>query len=102
MPSDQQAKVEGIKAQMEKATQHRGKDAPAPMAAPTDANSSPAAELQKMSNQEKVAPALSPTSEQLGTPPSGEKAPAKDGQSKPQEKSQETPKPTPRPPSWER
>ncbi len=61
MPPDQQAKVEAIKARLEKATQHINKDANTPSsAAPSDGNRE--AVRQNQTAQDKTAPALSPTS----------------------------------------
>ena len=97
MPPDQQAKVEAIKASLEKATQHIDKSAHAPSSAPADGTGGREAARQNMTGHDKAAPALSPTSAQAAKPPS-EKLPGK-APDKPQERPQTVPRPRP---SWER
>jgi hypothetical protein len=104
MPPDQQAKVDKIKATLEKATRHIEGNVQSTPAAVPDVNGGREAVRQNMTAQDKVAPALSPTSAQHG----------KTAQEKPPIPSQEPPtkspdnprhgQPTlPRPrPSWER
>jgi len=105
MPPDQQAKVEGIKASLQKATQHIDKSAHSPSAAPADGNGSREAMRQNMTGQDKTAPALSPTSAQSGTtaekntPGQLNETPAKTQEKAPGRAQQTVPRPKP---SWER
>jgi hypothetical protein len=99
MPPDQKERMDEIKSRMEKSTQHI--DRQAPSSAPVDNGGGPEAMRQKAASQDKSAPALSPTSEQKGTPqkdaPSSE--PAKQPESSPSQRPQTLPR---RQPSWER
>ena len=102
---EHQARVETIKTELQKSTQHQEKTAPAPAPAPEDATASPQPMQQKMMSQDKAAPDLSPTSAQKGTKAMDQEAPAASGQgqSKTQEKSADQAKTIARrPPSWER
>ena len=104
MPAGQQAKVDKIKATLERATRHIDRNGQTHSPTQVEANDSREAVRQNMTAQDKVAPALSPTSAQHG----------KTAQEKPSTLSQEPPaktpeKPRPGPqtlprprPSWER
>jgi hypothetical protein len=83
MPPAQRARMDAIKAELQKASQHI--DGQAKAQPKMDTGGSREALRQNMTGQDKTAPALSPTSAQAGKPET-EKTPAK-----------ETPKPTPRP-----
>jgi hypothetical protein len=102
MPPDQQAKVEQIKAKLQSATQHLGQDASSTSPAPADSTSSPQPMAQKMTNQDKAAPALSPTSAQAGISPSQENAPSQETPAKTQEPSGRQQTMARTTPSWER
>ena len=105
MPPQQQAKVEEVKAQLQKATQHLDQQAPANAPAPADATASPQPMRQNMMAQDKAAPAQSPTSAQLGQTANDKcpSAPSREGQSRTQESSQQRAKTMARTtPSWER
>ena len=102
---EHQQRVETIKAEMQKLTQHQEKGAPSSTLAPADTTASPQPMQQKMMSQDKPAPDLSPTSAQQGTKAMEQDAPAApdQGQSKAQEESAEQAKTIARrPPSWER
>jgi hypothetical protein len=104
MPADQQAKVEATKQRLESATRHVS---PAESQAPIPADNSGSREAmrQNMTGQEKVAPALSPTSAQVGkTSEKGVPAPSEERGAKGPEKPSQRPQQTlpRRPPSWER
>ena len=98
MPPEQQAKVEEIKARLQKATQHIDKSPAAPAPAPADGADSREAMRQKMTGQEKAAPALSPTSAQAGQPASETHSPSPTRQTV----TKAPPTVPRRPPSWER
>ena len=101
MPPDQQAKVDKIKAALEKATRHIDSSAHVHAAAPVDGNGSREATRQNMTGQEKTAPALSPTSTQTGQPAT-EKTPSKQATTtKAEERGRAQSMPRTRP-SWER
>jgi hypothetical protein len=106
MPPDQQAKVETIKATLEKATQHADKSAQSPSPTPADDTGSREALRQNMTGQDKAVPALSPTSAQAGQPATEKNTPGPSNETpaKTQEKQSGPVPPTlPRPrPSWER
>lgn len=104
MPPEQQAKVAEISGKLQQATQHMGQ-AEAPSSAPQDGTTSPQPMAQKMTSQDKAAPALSPTSMQAGTRSTEQEAPASsEATSKSETKSaQQTQKTMARTsPSWER
>jgi hypothetical protein len=95
MPENQISKAREIGARLDAATRHLSQSAPSPSAAPADGATSPEPSRQNMMNQDKAAPALSPTSMQTG----------KTAPEKPLEKTPEKSRPEtlPRPrPSWER
>jgi hypothetical protein len=105
IPADKQVRVDAVRAELQKSTQHQEKAAPTPAPAPADATASPQPMQQKMMSQDKPAPDLSPTSAQKGTKAMDQEAPATSGQgqSKTQEKSADQAKTIARrPPSWER
>jgi hypothetical protein len=98
MPADQQAKAAEIGARLQQATRHLEPEAPS--SSPIGGNTSqPMA--QKALNQDKVAPMLSPTTEQVGT--RATEAPS-EVKSHSQDQSAQRPTQTVarRPPSWER
>ena len=103
---DQQAKVKEAQTLYRQGTQEVGQASSAPAAAPKDSTESPQAQMQKSMNQDKVAPPLSPTSAQKGTPATGKDAPApsQDASSQSKERPLEQTRQTiaRRPPSWER
>ena len=68
------------------------------ISSPADSNAAPQALRQNMSNQDKTAPSLSPTSEQMGKP-SVEQDKAAPSRTKSQERAQTIARPSP---SWER
>jgi hypothetical protein len=98
MPPQQQAKVEEVKAEMQKATQHLDHQAPANAPAPADGTASPQPMRQNMMAQDKEAPAQSPTSAQLGQAANEKSAsaPSREGQSQTRESSQQRAKTTAR------
>jgi len=106
IPHSQQEKVDGIKADLQQAM--RGANADAPQSAPVVAEGAtgPQPMAQMSMNQDKAAPALSPTSAQAGTRLSEQDAPAQSQESpsaKTRERSQERQQTMARrPPSWER
>jgi hypothetical protein len=105
MPPQQQAKVEEVKAEMQKATQHLDHQAPANAHAPADATANPQPMRQNMMAQDKAAPQQSPTSAQLGQTANDKSAsaPSREGQSQSQDSSQQRAKTMARTtPSWER
>jgi translation initiation factor IF-2 len=104
MPAGQQARVEAIKQRLESATRHISPEqSQAPI--PADNSGSREAMRQNMTAQEKAAPALSPTSAQVGkTAEKSGQAPSEEraakGPARPSQRPQQTlPR---RPPSWER
>jgi hypothetical protein len=105
LPPEQQAKVEAIKARLEKATQHIDKNAPTQSATPYDAAGNREALRQNMTGQDKAAPALSPTTAEAGktaienTPTPSKESPSKTPENTPSRAPQTTPRPRP---SWER
>ena len=101
---EQMARVDAVKADLQKATQQPGPETPPTTPTPSGA-ANPQPMQQNMMNQDNAAPDLSPTSAQAGSRAMDQEAPASSGQSQPQaqEQSQERPKTFPRrPPSWER
>jgi hypothetical protein len=105
IPPDQQARVDQVKSDMQKATQVQGEASQAPSHSSED-GASPEAMAQKSMSQDKTAPKLSPTSAKDGMRPSDEErsAPAEtpsQSQEKSPESSQQRTIPRP-PPSWER
>jgi hypothetical protein len=95
MPAEQQAKVDKIKATLEKATQHIERSTET-SPTPVDANGGREAVRQNMTAQDKAAPAFSPTSAQAGKTPLEKPVKAPE---KPQERPQTVPRPRT---SWER
>lgn len=105
MPTEQKGRVDQIKADLQKASQNPGQDAPPNTPAPADSTASPQPMAQKMMNQDKAAPALSPTSAQAGTRATEQQqsAPSENSQSKAQKGSPDRSQTVARrPPSWER
>jgi hypothetical protein len=104
MPQDQQARLEAIKATLQKATQHIDKNAAAPSPAPADGTDSREAMRQKMTGQDKAAPALSPTSAEAGQRAAELNSPSNVTPMKtPEKQVTRAPQTVPRrPPSWER
>jgi hypothetical protein len=104
MPPDQLAKVDKIKATLEKATQHTDRKTQAPSPAPADSSGGHEAVRQNMTGQDKTAQALSPTSAQSGkTAQENSPARSKEPPAKTQDKAQSRPGTVPRPrASWER
>jgi len=103
IPPDQQARVDAIKSDLQKATLSQGQTSDAPAAALQDGATSPQPMMQKSMNQDKAASPLSPTTAQVGTRSTEQEAPAGGSQEKGQEKSQGRPQTISRPsPSWER
>lgn len=96
----QQAMMAEAQEQWRNATQQPEKSS-APSPAPADAATNPQPMVQKMENQDKAAPALSPTTIQAGARESEKEAPAPsaESQQKSQERTQTIARPTP---SWER
>jgi hypothetical protein len=104
MPQDQQARLEAIKTTLQKATQHIDKNAAAPSPAPADSTDSQEAMRQKMTGQDKAAPALSPTSAEAGQRAAELNSPSNVTPMKtPEKQVTRAPQTVPRrPPSWER
>ena len=105
MAPEQWAKVEDIKAKMKQATQYLRQNEQPASPDRADGATGPQPMAQKMTSQDKAAPALSPTSAQAGTRATEQEAPGPSGESqaKAQEKSQGRPQTIARrPPSWER
>lgn len=104
MPPEQQAKVDAIKETLAKATQHMDKNTPTSAPAPGGGSESPEAARQKMSQQDKAAPALSPTDASAGNTVSEKTQSAPQQSPKaPQNTPGQTSPTLPRPrPSWER
>jgi hypothetical protein len=101
MPPDQQAKVDKIKATLEKASKHIDANAQTPSPA-ANGNDSREAARQNITGQGKHAPALSPTSAQTGkTVHEASPAPSQESPSKTPEQPRGQTVPRPRP-SWER
>ena len=99
MPPEQQGKVEAIREKLQKATQHIQQNAPAQRGAPTESTTRPEPMRQNMVNQDKAAPALSPTTGQAGVTAEGKSAatPSQESSAKSQEKSaQRAPQTVPR------
>jgi len=108
MPEDQRAKAQEIGARLDNATNHLNQNAQTPSPAPADSASSPEASRQNMTNQDKAAPDLSPTSMQAGStgheahsPAHSNDAPADSRQNDIQSPSQ-TPSPSRGRGGWER
>ena len=101
IPAEQQQKVEGIKADLQRATQHMGRDVPSASPTPTDATANPQPMAQMSMNQEKTAAPLSPTTAQAGVRARARESSrtAAPRQEKPQDRAQTMAR---RPPSWER
>jgi hypothetical protein len=104
MPPEQQAKVDAIKETLAKATQHIDHRAATASPSPTGGNESPEAARQKMSRQDKAAPALSPTDASAGKTVSEKTQSGPEQSPKAPQNTQGQASPTlPRPrPSWER
>jgi len=103
MPPDQQAKVDAIKAKLEQATRHIGPEGENPSPGAADGSASPEPMRQKMTGQDKMAPALSPTSNHAGQPATEKNARSGEQPAKTQERAKRAPQTLPRrPPSWER
>ena len=101
MPADQLAKVDAIKAKLEKATQHIDSNTLTPSPAANKDDSREAAR-QNMTGQEKHAPALSPTSVHDGKT-AHEKSPLPSQESPSKTPDKVRPQTVTRPqPSWER
>lgn len=101
MPADQLAKVDAIKAKLEKATQHIDANALTPSPA-ANGNDSLEAARQNMTGQGKHAPALSPTNAHAGKA-AHETLPAPSQESPSKAPDKPRPQTVPRPqPSWER
>jgi hypothetical protein len=64
---EQQARVDTIKTDLQRATHSQGQNVEAPPPAPQDGAENPQPMAQKSMNQDKAAPELSPTSAQAGT-----------------------------------
>lgn len=96
---DQQARVDAIKSDLQKATQSQGQTVEAPVAAPQDGATNPQPMAQKMVNQDKATAELSPTSMQAGTRAAEQDAPSAGNQEKSQGRPQTISRPSP---SWER
>jgi hypothetical protein len=105
IPQADKAAAKSVGERIDKATQHLREQRPA-QSSPGDSASSPEPMRQNMMNQDKAAPALTPTSAQAGTPAVDKAAPeaSKGAPAKTQEKpAQRAPQSVPRrPPSWER
>jgi hypothetical protein len=102
IPADQQARVDAVKSDLQKATQSQAQTVEAPTT-PQDGATSPQPMAQKSMNQDKAAAPLSPTTAQAGMRSTEQEAPAAGNQEKTQEKSQGRPQTISRPtPSWER
>jgi hypothetical protein len=106
MRPDQQAKVAEAQTLFRQGTQETAPAPSAPAQAPADSTESPQVMAQKSMNQDKAAPALSPTSAQKGTRATEKDSPApsQDSSVQSKEQSQEQKRQTiaRRPPSWER
>ncbi|MGA7077471.1 MAG: hypothetical protein WBQ43_05045 [Terriglobales bacterium] len=106
MRPDQQAKVAEAQTLFRQGTQETAQAPSAPAQAPADSTESPQVMAQKSMNQDKAAPALSPTSAQKGTRATEKDspAPAQEPTAQSKERSQEQTRQTiaRRPPSWER
>jgi hypothetical protein len=104
IPDAEKSKARELGARIDSVAQDAQQKAPAPAQAPEGGTSTPAAERQMMTGQDKAAPALSPTSAQKGTPATEKDASSQDASSQSKERSQEQTRQTiaRRPPSWER
>ncbi len=106
MRPDQQAKVAEAQSLFRQGMQETAQAPSAPAQAPADSTESPQVMAQKSMNQDKAAPALSPTSAQKGmrATEKDSPAPSQDASSQSKERSQEQTRQTiaRRPPSWER
>lgn len=106
MPAEQQAKLDEIKAKLERATQHTGQEGVSRQVSHGDTPVTQQPMRQNMTAQEKIAPAMSPTSELAGRTSIESGAPVRPSPTppKPQQKTgQERPRTIARrPPSWER
>jgi hypothetical protein len=106
MRPDQQAKVKEAQTLFRQGTQEMAQAPSVRAQAPADSTESPQVMAQKSMNQDKAAPALSPTSAQKGTRATEKEsaAPAQDASTQSKERSQEQTRQTiaRRPPSWER
>jgi hypothetical protein len=102
----EKVKAKELGARIDAVAQETQQKVPAQTPAPESGASSPEPQRQMMTAQDKVAPSLSPTTAQAGTPAAEQEknALAKGSPAQSQQKSQEPPKPTiaRRPPSWER
>ena len=97
IPAAQMEQVDGIKADLQRATQSASPNALPAAPAPGDATANPQPMAQMSMNQDKAAPALSPTSAQAGARGHEQESGAKP------EKVPERPQTIARrPPSWER
>jgi hypothetical protein len=104
IPDAEKSKARELGGRIDTAAQDIKQNAPAQAA--EGGASSPEAQRQMMTGQDKVAPPQSPTSAQKGTPATEKNAPApsQDASSQSKERSQEQTRQTiaRRPPSWER
>jgi hypothetical protein len=104
LPAEQKAKVDAIKATLEKATQHIGQSVGTPSVSAPDTAGDREAMRQKMAAQDKAAPALTPTGMEAGrTAHDQSRTPANAPTPKAPEKASPRPQTVPRPrPSWQR
>jgi hypothetical protein len=102
LPDAEKSQARELGARLDKATQHVRQDAAPETPARADSTSSPEPMRQKMMAQDEQAPALSPTSAQLGQT-ANEKSPSPATSEKTPEQSQQRPQTIARStPSWER
>jgi hypothetical protein len=101
IPSDQMAKVDGIKADLQRATQGGSPGAPSVSPTQADATANPQPMAQMSMNQDTAAPALSPTSAQAGARMHEQDSPAS-ADPKPEKSQDRAQTIARRPPSWER
>jgi hypothetical protein len=106
MPAEQRAKVDEIKARIERATQHTGQEVSTRQTSPGDTPVTQEAMRQNMTGQDKTAPAMSPTSELAGKTSLERGDAVRPSPTPPRPPQKMTPKPQQtiarRPPSWER
>lgn len=104
MSPEHQARAKAVGATLQKATQHIDRIAHVPPAGPADDAGNRGAVRQNQTGQDKTAPALSPTSAEVGRTAEGNApAPSPEPPAKTQEKPAGREQTLPRPrPSWER
>jgi hypothetical protein len=100
MAPDQQARVEAVKSNLQKASLHVGTEAPATSA--PDATANPQPMRQNMMSQENAAPDMSPTSAQAGGRAVDVEGPSAPSATPSKSQSQAPQTVERRPPSWER